>query len=308
MLLVDAGVPGTQAGEPHPPWEAVRATVLDAWRAFDREGTITEQPGVARSLPVIDLLDDSTDLTPARHLPPATAGEDGHLAEVGEEVAATLRRTLSLTPELLAPPAASGRAPVATTVGELARTGVLTLRSGTAVAAGSRSGARVVLTDHDVLTGAAPTATLAPGDPDPAPDELLREGDVVVPVLGAGGPGGGPGVATAARVVDAAARAALGRNLTLLRPDPDALDPWFLAGFLRATANHRQASSYASAATRLDVRRIRLPRCRRRTAGVRGPVRGRRRLRGEPAPRRAPRRTAGAGAARRADGAALPPS
>ncbi|ESQ00200.1 hypothetical protein B591_10800 [Streptomyces sp. GBA 94-10 4N24] len=261
VLLADAGAPGTAAGEPHPPWEAVRATVLDAWRAFDRDGTLTEQPGVARSLPVIDLLDDDTDLTPARHLPPATAGEDGHLAEVGEEVAATLRRTLSLAPEVLAPPAASGRAPVATTVGELARTGALTLRSGTAVAAGSRSGARVVLTDHDVLTGAAPTATLAPGDPDPAPDELLREGDVVVPVLGAGGPGGGPGVATAARVVDAAgAGAALGRNLTLLRPDPDALDPWFLAGFLRATANHRQASSYASAATRLDVRRIRLPR------------------------------------------------
>lgn len=52
----------------------------------------------------------------------------------------------------------------------------------------------------------------------------------------------------------------LGRNLQLLRPDPAALDPWFLAGFLRGTANHRQASSYASTATRLDARRLQVPR------------------------------------------------
>jgi hypothetical protein len=75
---------------------------------------------------------------------------------------------------------------------------------------------------------------------------------VVVPVLGRG---------SAARVVDAAtAGAALGRNLHLLRPDPAALDPWFLAGFLRGTANNRRASSYASTATRLDVRRLQVPR------------------------------------------------
>ncbi|GHC62175.1 hypothetical protein GCM10010349_32480 [Streptomyces flavofungini] len=46
----------------------------------------------------------------------------------------------------------------------------------------------------------------------------------------------------------------------LLRPDQDALDPWFLAGFLRGTANNRQASSYASTSARLDVRRLQLPR------------------------------------------------
>lgn len=73
-----------------------------------------------------------------------------------------------------------------------------------------------------------------------------------MPVLGGG---------SVARVIDAdTAGAALGRNLVLLRPDPAALDPWFLAGFLRGTANHRQASSYASTATRLDVRRLQLPR------------------------------------------------
>ncbi|NEC84142.1 hypothetical protein G3I38_34150, partial [Streptomyces sp. SID7958] len=52
----------------------------------------------------------------------------------------------------------------------------------------------------------------------------------------------------------------LGRNLVLLRPDPASLDAWFVAGFLRGTANLRRAGSYASTATRLDVRRLRLPR------------------------------------------------
>jgi hypothetical protein len=107
-----------------------------------------------------------------------------------------------------------------------------------------------VLTDHDVLAGTAPSGTL-PETAGEAP-VLVAPGDVVVPVLGGGG---------IARVVDEdTAGAALGRNLTLLRPDTAALDPWFVAGFLRSTANSRQASSYASTATRLDVRRLQLPR------------------------------------------------
>ena len=52
----------------------------------------------------------------------------------------------------------------------------------------------------------------------------------------------------------------LARHTALLRPDPEALDSHFLAGFLRGTANTRQASSYASSASRLDVRRLRVPR------------------------------------------------
>lgn len=132
-----------------------------------------------------------------------------------------------------------------TTVGELARGGALVLRTG-----GNGGHARVpVLTDHDVLAGTAPSGTLPESDEEAV---LTAPGDIVVPVLGGG---------SVARVIDdATAGAALGRNLVLLRPDPAALDPWFLAGFLRGTANNRQASSYASTATRLDVRRLQLPR------------------------------------------------
>ncbi|OSZ60695.1 SAM-dependent methyltransferase [Streptomyces pharetrae CZA14] len=243
VLLADTGQFATE-GRGGPDWQSVRDTVLDAWRAYDSAGTLPERPGLARSVPVIELLDDDVDFAPARHLPPPTAA-DG--AEQLTDVRARLGRTLRLTADLTPPPVRSAppaRWPL-TTVGELARGGALVLRTG-----GSGGHARVpVLTDHDVLAGTAPSGNL----PESEEEAVLTEpGDVVVPVLGGG---------AVARVIDDATQgAALGRNLVLLRPDPAALDAWFLAGFLRGTANNRQASSYASTATRLDVRRLQLPR------------------------------------------------
>ncbi|MER7697082.1 N-6 DNA methylase [Streptomyces sp. NPDC096095] len=227
-------------------WSAVRAAVLGAWR--DR----ADHPGVSRVVPVVELLDDDVDLTPARHLPrPAPGGGASGLGEVRERLAETLRLTARLTPPPPAHLAAPAHRPL-TTVGELARAGALSLRTGHAVPGGPAP----VLTEHDVLTGGAPAGSphTGPRAPGTAPEDpvLLEPGDVVVPVLGGG---------TVVRVVDAGeAGAALGRNLQLLRPDPAAVDPWFLAGFLRGTANHRQASSYASTAARLDARRLQLPR------------------------------------------------
>ncbi|MEU0688608.1 N-6 DNA methylase [Streptomyces uncialis] len=259
VLLVDTAGAGAD-GRARAGWQTVRDAVLDAWRPYDRTGTAEERPGLSRSVPVIELLDDDVDLAPARHLPPpAAGGGTAELTAVRDRLGDTLRLTADLTP----PPPAPESAPRArwplTTIGELARAGALVLRTATAVpasatapAAPAAPGPRIpVLTDHDVVSGSPPTGELPDGEP--AEDTVLTEpGDVVVPVLGGG---------AVARVVDPAdAGAALGRNLTLLRPDPAALDPWFLAGFLRGTANNRQASSYASTATRLDVRRMQLPR------------------------------------------------
>lgn len=243
VLLMDTG---QFAGEARggPDWAAVRDAVLDAWRAYTRAGRLAERPGLARSVPVIELLDDDVDLAPARHLPPpAVADGAEQLAAVRERLGETLRLTTDLTP-----PAADAAPPVRwplTTVGELARAGALVMRTG-----GNGGHARLpVLTDTDVLTATAPSGTLPESDEEAV---LTEPGDVVVPVLGGG---------SVARVIEeATAGAALGRNLVLLRPDRTALDPWFLAGFLRGTANNRQASSYASTATRLDVRRLQLPR------------------------------------------------
>ncbi|MET9380004.1 N-6 DNA methylase [Streptomyces sp. NPDC002928] len=243
VLLADVG---QYAGEGRggPDWQGVKDAVLDAWRSYDRAGTLQERPGLARSVPVIELLDDDVDLAPARHLPPPTAADGAEqLMAVRERLGETLHLTTGLTP----PPAVTAqptRWPL-TTIGELARGGALVMRTG-----GNGGHARVpVLTDHDVLAGTDPSGTLPESDEEAV---LTQAGDVVVPVLGGG---------SVARVIDdATGGAALGRNLVLLRPDPAALDPWFLAGFLRGTANNRQASSYASTATRLDVRRLQLPR------------------------------------------------
>ncbi|WP_030617421.1 N-6 DNA methylase [Streptomyces sclerotialus] len=253
LLVVDTAelAPG---GRDKLDWQTVRATVLDAWRAFDHEGGIEERPGVRRALAAIDLLDDDVDLAPARHLPPpAAAGGPAELARAHEELTAALDRTAELAP----PPVPAGKAAPArwplTTVGELARAGALLLRAGGPGTAAVGEGP-VQLTEHDVIGGMPPSGTLPEPAAGDAPEDpvLLRAGDVVVPVLGGG---------AIARVVDPDTEgAALGRNLFLLRPEPAALDPWFLAGFLRGTANNRQASSYASTATRLDVRRLQLPR------------------------------------------------
>ncbi|MFF8379847.1 N-6 DNA methylase [Streptomyces sp. NPDC015661] len=254
LLLVDAASeqagPGRE-GRDRLDWPAVHSAVLDAWTPFDRDGTLPGTPGASRSVPVIELLDDDVDLAPARHLPPPAAAEGVvQLAGVRERLTETLHRTRELTPPPVTDPGSgTGSGRPTTTVGELARAGALALRAG-GVGTAPAAAPVAVLTDHDVLAAQPPSGTL----PDGPPEEpvLLAAGDVVVPVLGGG---------AAVRVVDAAAEgAALGRNLQLLRPDPAALDPWFLAGFLRATANTRQASSYASTATRLDVRRLQLPR------------------------------------------------
>ncbi|MFE2600625.1 N-6 DNA methylase [Streptomyces sp. NPDC059396] len=266
LLLVDTAELSAGGGRDSVDWTTVHTTVLDAWQPFDRRGTAEERPGVSRALPVVELLDDDVDLAPARHLPPqAAANGTAELALVRERLADTLALTAELTPpgapfttsDESAAPAPANR--LTTTVGELARAGALVLYTGgsgataEAAAAPATDSAHApvpVLTEHDLLAGRAPSGVL----PDGAPEEPVRieEGDVVVPVLGGG---------AVARVMDAAmAGAALGRNLQLLRPDPAALDPWFLAGFLRGTANTRQASSYASTATRLDARRLQLPR------------------------------------------------
>jgi hypothetical protein len=240
LLVTDAGALAAEGRGAD--WQAVRRGVLDAWRPFARSGSAPEVPGVSRSVPVIELLDDDVDLAPARHLPPPAAGGGAEeLTALRAHLDETLRLTAALTPPATHT-ADQARWPL-TTVGELARTGALVLCTG-----GNGPHARV-LADHDVLAGTAPSGTLPETGEPPV---LVEEGDVVVPVLGGG---------AVARVIDrATAGAALGRNLMLLRPDPATLDPWFVAGFLRGTANNRQASSYASTATRLDVRRLQLPR------------------------------------------------
>ncbi|MBV2152291.1 N-6 DNA methylase [Kitasatospora sp. SUK 42] len=271
VLLLDAGSAGSTApegGRDKVDWPELRRVVLEAWRGFDlaaREGlpVPADRPGVHRSMAALDLLDDETDLSPARHVPPAAplggAAELAHLGARLAELLADLADPATLLPQ----PGAESvghTGPVgpvgAVTVGELIRGGALEVfSSGTGAAtrpAGAAPDGTPVITDQDLATGAPPSAVLAAAA-GPAGDVRTRPGDVLVPALGGG----------TARVVPAEGPlvgAALGRQLHLLRPDPAALDPEFLAGQFRSTAGTRRAASHATTTARLDIRRVELPR------------------------------------------------
>ncbi|WP_327680167.1 N-6 DNA methylase [Kitasatospora sp. NBC_00458] len=284
VLLLDAASASpssaevAEGGRDKVRWPELHRTVLDAWRAFDlaaREGLPLppDRPGEYRTMAAIDLLDDETDLSPTRHVPPAAplggAAELSHLSGRLTELLDSLGAPDALLPGPTGAGSAAGSgagsgaggagagAGAVVTLGELVRAGVLEVYSSGTGAPGVPSATdpsgTPVLTDQDLAAGTRPAAVLdrtaAPAHGEP----LTRTGDVVVPALGG----------AAARVVGPAGApsgAALGRQLHLLRPDPAALDPHFLAGHLRSTAAARRATSHASTTTRLDIRRVELPR------------------------------------------------
>ncbi|MBB1246594.1 N-6 DNA methylase [Streptomyces durbertensis] len=233
LLVMDCAAPHRPAGRDGLDWPALRATVLQTWHAFDAPG----QAGV-----------------PGESGTPGEAGAPGPDrpgVSAAVPVIDLLDDEVDLAPARHLPPAdtRAGAAALADTHRELLdRLRLLTesvphaARSarprppGPDVTVGelARSGALRVLTSGGESTPVA-----------------VCEGDVLVPVLG-------PGVPRVLTAADAGTE--LARPHCLLRVDPDHLDPWFVAGFLRATGNARQASSYTSSAARLDVRRLRLPR------------------------------------------------
>ncbi|MDI2126079.1 N-6 DNA methylase [Yinghuangia seranimata] len=261
VLFVDTAAAG--AAEParrEPDWDAVGALALDAWTGFAAGSDRPEVPGVRRAVPVIDLLDDAVDLTPAHNLPtPAGAETPDLVADAREDLADALALVARLAPgSAEAPP---GTAPWRTVaIADLTRGGGVTLlrgpvRAGRADAeppASTAPDALRVLTAADVTAGTAPSGRWSPDTEGLGLLPRIQRGDVIVPaVLGAQG--------TTVRVAaDRDHGALLGPNLHLLRPDPQVLNPWFLAGFLSAPDNTRQAT-YGSSIVRLDVRRFEVP-------------------------------------------------
>jgi hypothetical protein len=217
-------------------WPQLREAVLTAWRDFDgHPDSFGPRPGAARAVPVIDLLDETSDLTPARRVRAAPVpAQPDELAELAGELGGRLRRSaaelISLTDGQGWPQA--GAAP-------------LSWRTATVA---------------DLLRGEALTLLRAPRRPapgavdgEPAGEEIaLQAGDVILSELLRGAAG-------TARVAEAGdAGQPLGRQLVALRPDPTRLDPWFLAGFLAAEDN-LSAASFGSTVVRVDPRRLRIP-------------------------------------------------
>ncbi|MFF2944158.1 N-6 DNA methylase [Streptomyces niveus] len=253
LLLVDTtrGAEAAATAKSEIDWARLSGSVTSALRG---------EPGPDRvSVPVVDLLDEQVDLTPGRHVPGPAVGNvvelrrswtrfDTHLQELR-----TVAQMLSaLTPE-------GSASPSYTTVAELERAGALEIRGGQAVPQervlrGERpQNAVPVMTVATLLTDRPEhwlsTNHVTQGEADGTLTVTASQDVIVI------------GAARSFEVrVDTDAPSVLGPQLHALRTDPAVLDPWFLAVCLRAPANVRQAGTHASTSSRVDVRRLQVPR------------------------------------------------
>lgn len=207
-------------------WAALHRTVQDAWHRYTEGDAFEPMPGIARTVPVIELLDETVDLTPARHVRgvPAASEPAEHAA-----VAEALRVRLHRAAEALA-----------------------TLSGGQPWPPAEAAPLGRFATVADLLRGEALTVLRAPaGKPDaPAPD--IQPGDVILPEIIR------DGFRIAHVADDSDVGEPLGRGRYLLRADPERFDPWFLAGFLAAEENVN-AAAIGTSIVRVDVRRLRVP-------------------------------------------------
>lgn len=218
-----------------------------AWGRFDR-GDEVDEPTVSRAVPVIELLDDEVDLTPARYL--SVSAEDLAPERVTgrrNRVKDLLHVAAGLLPDVESAPEDQSFPTVPLT--EFVRRGMVTHHQQALAKSVEESGVpdgMTVLMPDDVIDDRPPTG-LTPRIP--VQQEIMTQpGDVVVPHM-VNRP--------VARVVKEGG-AVLGPRISLLRTDPDQLDPYFLAGFVVSSVNARNYVTMASRA-QVDVRRADIP-------------------------------------------------
>lgn len=279
VLFVDTEtVSRTADGEKRRPieWDRVRESLDRAWRGFlDQPEKFQDVPGFCQAVPLVELLDDVVDLTPGRRLPSSPREVTAAQARWG--AGKMRRRTLKVLNRVRTVVPGEGWGERAAEewrmvpMGDLARSGALVLYRASSVASGACDSdeetwgvGRRALSLRDVLRGREPSGYLAdPSSSDVSPkgadpDESLERvkihaGDVIVPATLARKDLSRSRVAT-----DADAGSYLGLNLHLIRPDPEHIDPWFLAGFLDDEDNLRWAG-HGSTITRIDLRKLRIP-------------------------------------------------
>ncbi|MFE3451599.1 N-6 DNA methylase [Nonomuraea sp. NPDC059194] len=209
--------------------ERIKETVLALWRGFSPESE--------GAVPLIDLLDEEVDLTPARHLASGRADAEGFSAGL-DALAAAVSAARAALEALRIVAAPTGELPMAT-IAEQIRAGAVTLYQ--APRHQAAEGRLPMLTVEDVLAGRGPSGRTSMG----MEMVLLEPDDVVVPAGGR---------AFVAQVVKEGG-AVLGSGLHVFRADPSRLDPRCLAGFLRVAG--LQAGTGTS---RSDIRRVEIPR------------------------------------------------
>lgn len=248
LLVVDTTAAGQGA---RPDIAEVIDTAVTAWRAFDRDpGSLEqEQSGVCRSVPVIDLLDEDVDVSPARHLAIADRADldPAALLLAREHLKRTLDELSEAAPSLRVGSESPLRGARYVSVNELARTGGVHL---VRWPARPEPGSEVcpAVTGTDVMRGDEPTGEAS------ADGRQVEPGDVLVPTVVR---------SVIARVAtEGQVGARLGQGVYAVRPDPRVLDPWYLAGMLSAPVNAREAtrsSSVTAGATRVNVKRLQVP-------------------------------------------------
>ncbi len=234
-----------------------------------------------KAMPVVDLLDDQVDLTPARHIPRTRAATIVDLRQSWSRFDTRLRELRDVSASLSElVPEERGEEVSFISVGELERAGALDIRSGQIlpedlVRRGERQEGEARVLAGAPLSQPAQlwlsASDVAKGEQDGSLTVTASQ-DVVVSVL-----------ARAFDVqVDTDVPSVLGPNLSALRANLAVLDAWFLAGCLRAPANVQRAGTHASTTSRVDVRRLQVPRlslearrrygesCRRITSFERG--------------------------------------
>ena len=262
VLFVDTESARGEGGERRPAaWEGLRERVVQTWRAFlDEPGEPLDVPGFGRAVPVIELLDESVDLTPQRHLPAAAPEvNSGQAHKRAGKVRRRLLRTLEDTRSSVPGRGWKAREPGEwrlTTVDDLARSGALVVHRAPSVSVvdlDEGTGPRV-LTPSDINGDGQASKRLAePADPETMGHRVIRAGDVIIPSAMTRNRVSRVRVAT-----DVDAGAVLGNPLYLVRPDPAHIDAWFLAGFLADEDNLRRAGQ-GSTILRVDFRRLRVP-------------------------------------------------
>ncbi|MER7132101.1 N-6 DNA methylase [Streptosporangium saharense] len=213
--------------------------IVERWREFRADPALdVDRPGESRTVPIIDLVDEDVDVTPSRHLGTRAVPADTYPL-LRERLAEGFGHLSALLPEAMA---GAGRELPTVGLTELERVGALVVQQAGRFEIDGVGAP--VLTDRHLFDGEPlETRTLPEGR------TTVESGDVVVAARGN---------CLAALVVETPGLL-LGPRLVLLRPDPERLDPFFLAGFVRTLSSAATVGTQ-SGATRFDPRRAQVPR------------------------------------------------
>ncbi|MFF3158534.1 N-6 DNA methylase [Streptomyces sp. NPDC057910] len=269
LFLLDAVErQGAAKGAQSIDWPRLSSRVLEAVRSHSWDGERKSEaqaplPERCVTVPVMDLLDEETDLTPARHVPETARETHDVLGESWGRLDGLISEVHRRAQFLAAIDLSEGGDSASTvTVADLDRAHALRARQGQTPSGellrgddlsfidAHPRGAVPVLSVPDLILDGRPGGWLTSDEVEAGVASgsltVAEPGDVVV-----------VGVERAFRVwVQTDTPLVLGPQLHTLRPDLELLNPWFLAGCLRAPANARQAGSHTSSSARIDVRRL----------------------------------------------------